>query len=232
MDTNMLINFLLIAVEIMAFTAMGIMIIKIFRDSKKLREVLKEAGKAPHMQLDQGTTYITPRTVGIQFVDRSFIKDGMDEETLVEIAKDCLDKWNHEIKQKVFIFEEDAYKAECRMFFLDHELARGILDNVHNTNAMTNVQYDGPVNRKDKKLQRFNIFFQNHHFTNRENIEHIILHELGHGLGLQHVDNPKAIMYPYSKQRTGIAEVSKFDKVLINKHIVVNPRLELTNKHQ
>lgn len=57
----------------------------------------------------------------------------------------------------------------------------------------------------DASTKTINIYFADNH----QELVHTLTHELGHSLGLQHVNNPKAIMYPYT---TSSLELSPEDE--------------------
>ncbi len=61
------------------------------------------------------------------------------------------------------------------------------------------------------------VFFVN----NREELLHTLTHEFGHARGMDHVDDPKAIMYPYSSKSLTFTEKDKDELFKICKTIPV-----------
>lgn len=74
---------------------------------------------------------------------------------------------------------------------------------------------------------RIEIYFNN----NRQELVHTIAHELGHSMSLNHVDNSKAIMYPFSTKTVTLTtdDIKELDEVCREKGIVevINTRLNL-----
>jgi len=74
---------------------------------------------------------------------------------------------------------------------------------------------------------RIEIYFNN----NRQELVHTIAHEFGHAIGMDHVANARAIMYPFSTKTVSLTsdDVSELEQVCREKSVIeaINSRLNL-----
>lgn len=68
-------------------------------------------------------------------------------------------------------------------------------------------------------------------YLNKNELKHTLIHEFGHALGLEHVENnPKAIMYPFSTENTVITseDIAELNRACQNQGILETIRKKIT----
>ncbi|MDO8423979.1 MAG: matrixin family metalloprotease, partial [bacterium] len=88
-----------------------------------------------------------------------------------------------------------------------NRLARSLNLNVEEYNtvgASRGETFAGGIYSESSEGQKIDIY----EFESREKLVRILAHELGHALGLGHIDDPKAIMYELNESDAGIATAS------------------------
>lgn len=85
--------------------------------------------------------------------------------------------------------------------------------NKYNTTRISNgEEFDEGEYIRDAKGQRINIY----QFATENKLVRVIAHEFGHALGLQHVSDPKAMMYKLNQSTTEkltIADINELNKI-------------------
>lgn len=113
-----------------------------------------------------------------------------------------------EVYDRLIAEQQDLEKEAARLNNLARKLNRnaqqyntqvGSLNKTVDTfnEALTQRPEEGIYSAEEQKIE---IYFNN----NRQELLHTLIHEFGHALGLGHIENPKAIMYPYSTSEVSL----------------------------
>jgi predicted Zn-dependent protease len=128
------------------------------------------------------------------WVNRMNDEGGFNEREveIFESRKQDIDQKTAALNRRALLLQQEAERLNSTIDQLNHKInQKNILINEYNntftgTNRFTQGSYENIGN-----VKRINIY----QFSHRDELRLVLAHEVGHALGINHVDNPKSIMY-------------------------------------
>lgn len=172
------------------------------------------------IELDNAINYYQQETGNYEAEVRAANKRGgagLDEFDILEQERKSLNDLASSIKLKQNAINKivDDLNALANVINrLIYELNLNV-SHYNTIGASTAVEFQEGVYQSDAMGERINIY----QFDNQEMLIRVLAHELGHALGLEHLDNPRAIMYRLNESGNDkitaddLAELKKICKV-------------------